>query len=243
MQFYLRVASLFLATFALSLSLLAADTQSTKTNPADNAKLDDHPSTSEVTIPGPLRSFERMAGISQKVPSDQVLRLLARNVYVQGYVGWQDAGSPTEYLILLGRYVNQARELAALAGPDQVIHISGCNDVTPLLRSLGYRLRGECGQSDATLVTAEEERAFLTVDSGFPLPGLEDSLRRNEAFSYPYPSSQVPMLFTEQDWSSALKPGRRRSYNKGIEFFLYHPAAARLYWSLSRMDPESRGVL
>src|SRR5207302_6939655 len=142
--------------------------------------------------------------------------LLARNVYVQGYIGWQDSSTPTEFLILLGRYVNQAKELAALAGSDQVIRISGCNDVGPLLRSLGYRLRGECGHSDATLVTAEEERAFLTVDSGFPLLALEDSLRRGQAFSYSYPSSRVPLLFTELDWSSAVKPRRRRSHS-GIE--------------------------
>ena len=125
--------------------------------------------STEVIIPGPLRSFERMAGVSQKVVPEQVLPLLTRNVYVQGYVGWQDNGTPTEFLILLGRYVNQAKELAALAGPSQVIHISGCAEAAPLLRILGYRLRGECGQSNASMITAEAERAFLTVDSGFPI--------------------------------------------------------------------------
>ncbi len=146
-----------------------------------------------------------MAGISQQVTPDQVLPLLARNIYVQGYVGWQDNGTPTEFLILLGRYENQAKELAALAGPGQVVHVSGCADAAPLLRTLGYRLRGECGQSNAALVTAEAERAFLTVDSGFPLPALEEALRRNQAFSYPYPSSSVPLMFKEQDWRSAVK--------------------------------------
>jgi len=37
-----------------------------------------------VMIPGPLRSFLRMAGISQKVSPDDVLPLLARNVYLHG---------------------------------------------------------------------------------------------------------------------------------------------------------------
>src|SRR5690349_10729950 len=43
-----------------------------------------------IGIPGPLRSLERMAGISQKVSPDEVLPFLARNIYVHGYVGWQD---------------------------------------------------------------------------------------------------------------------------------------------------------
>ena len=100
-----------------------------------------------------------MAGISQKVSLPDVLPLLARNVEIQGYHGSQEKpGSPTEFLILLERYVNQAKELQALAGPANVIHVSGCDDVQPLLTILGYRfhasLRAErlardrgCGKS------------------------------------------------------------------------------------------------
>src|SRR5512146_1197179 len=77
---------------------------------------------SQVIVPGPLRSLERMAGISQKVDMNEVLPLLARNIYVQGYVGWQDQGRPTEFLILLGRYVNQAQEIANMAGEGGVVH-------------------------------------------------------------------------------------------------------------------------
>lgn len=245
MQFSLRVASLLLATLSLALSPSAAYAQSAVPSPVSaetTTAPKDRPASSEITIPGPLRSFERMAGISQKVSPDQVMRLLARNTYVQGYVGWQYSSTTTEFLILLGRYVNQAKELAALAGPEQIIRISGCQDATPLLRSLGYHLRGECGKPNATLVAAEEERAFLTVDSGFPLPALEESLRHGAAFSYPYPSSRVPLLFTEQDWAAAIKRSRRRSY-EGIEVFLYHPPLARLYWAMSRIDPETRDAL
>jgi hypothetical protein len=249
MQFSLRLGAILLAVFLLpfyrtpvsaqtaSQNGISGDSQSTH---AGDSK--DLPAAPDVIIPGPLRSFERMAGISQKVAPGQILQLLARNVYVQGYVGWQDNGTPTEFLILLGRYVNQAKELAALAGPDQVIRISGCADAAPLLRILGYRLRSQCGQSDASLTTAEAERAFLTVDSGFPLPALEEALRHGEAFSYPYPSSRVPLLFREEDWRSAVKPNKRRSYDT-VELFLYHPALARLYWALSRIDPETRDSL
>lgn len=250
MLFSRRLVAVLLAASVLPIALTASprnfsppdnsDSASQK-QPARNLRDVGEP-TSEITIPGPLRSFERMAGISQKVTPDQVMPLLARNVYVQGYIGWKDNGEPTEFLILLGRYVNQAKELAALAGESGVVRISGCDQAGPLLRILGYRLRGECGQSNAVLVTDESERAFLTVDSGFPLPALEEALRKRQSFSYPYPSSQVPMLFQQSDWESAVKHSRHRNYS-GLELFLYHPAVARLYWAMARIDPETRTVL
>ena len=41
-----------------------------------------------VIIPGPLRSFLRMAGISQEIaPANDVLPLLARNAFLYGHVG------------------------------------------------------------------------------------------------------------------------------------------------------------
>src|SRR5207248_5374531 len=87
----------------------------------------------EVVIPGPLRSFLRMAGISQKASPEDVLPLLARNVYVQGYQGWEERGRPTEFLILLQKYLKQAKELAAFAGPENTIHVSTCEQAAPLL--------------------------------------------------------------------------------------------------------------
>ena len=75
-------------------------------------------SENSVTIPGPLRSFLRMAGLRQKVSPREVLPILARNVVLHGY----QIGRPTEYLILLRRYFRQAKEISALAGPDGNIH-------------------------------------------------------------------------------------------------------------------------
>src|SRR5215813_1897426 len=196
----------------------------------------------DVIINGPLRSFLRMAGISQKVSADEILPLLARNVYVQGYQGWQEKGRPTEFLILLGRYVNQAKELAGLAGPDGAIHVSSCDQFGPLLRILGYRLRSACGQNDASLITEDAERAFLTTDSGFPLPALEESLRHATEFVYHYPESRVPALFSESDWIGALKPSNRRSSGL-VEALIRNPLLSRLYWAFSRLDPETRTSL
>src|SRR5258708_38032261 len=77
-------------------------------------------SAQTVVIPGPLRSFLRMAAISQKVPADKVLPLLARNVITKYYAN----GRPTEYLSLVDRYLHQASELQVLAHPNDFIRIS-----------------------------------------------------------------------------------------------------------------------
>jgi hypothetical protein len=160
-------------------------------NPASATAL----SPSMATIPGPLRSFLRMSAISQKVTQDEVLPLLARNVSVQGY---QD-GKPTEFLVLLRRYLDQARELVVLAGSEGVIRVTDCNEGKPLLAILGYRMREPCGPKTA-VETSDPDRAFLTIDSGFPLAELEETLRTGKPFNYPYRSSQVTAIFTANDW-------------------------------------------
>src|ERR1700676_4179342 len=92
-----------------------------------------------VAVPGPIRSFLRMAAISQKVSPDEIAPLLARNIFLLCYEGPQNQARETEFLILLNRYVQQARELVVLAGPTGVIHVSNCEDAKPLLQVLGYR--------------------------------------------------------------------------------------------------------
>ncbi len=194
---------------------------------------------SEVGIPGPIRSFLRMAGISQKIPAHDVVPLLARNIYMQGYEG---GSRPTEFLILLNRYVQQSRELATLALPGGAIRVSNCEEAKPLLRILGYRVRDECGKSDTTLETADPERAFVTIDSGFPLPALEQTLQGGKAFEYPYPITRTPIFFTESEWMSAAKKDQRYSKDL-VDVLLHDPAAARLYWAFSRLDPQTRDAL
>ena len=240
-----RCLPAFLLAVLCAISYLPAVAQDTATPPSPPSTPDMQPSeaaspasSAEAVIPGPLRSFLRMAGISQKASVEEVLPLLARNVRVQGYEGSMNGGRPTEFLILLGRYVHQAQELTALAGPVGVIRVSNCDDAQPLLRILGYRLRQNCGQSNNSLVTADPERAFLTTDSGFPLLELEESLQQGNPFSYPFSASRVPVLFTESDWIKASKP-RRRDVNNVVEAILYDPMLARLYWALSRNDAET----
>src|SRR5258708_35291107 len=105
-----------------------------------------------------------MAGISQKVSPEEVMPLLARNVFVSGYERGWPKGRPSEFRILLTRYVQQARELTALAGPEGVNRASTCDEAKPLLKILGYRPRTDCGQGSTFLETADPQRAFLTID-------------------------------------------------------------------------------
>ncbi|MGH9451541.1 MAG: hypothetical protein ACRD11_13550 [Terriglobia bacterium] len=202
-----------------------------------------------VTIPGPVRSFLRMVAISQKVSPEQVLPLLARNVVMEGY-GWSGkTPQPSEYLILVKGYLKHARALLALGGPKGVIRVSNCDAAQPLLKVLGYKLRSPCGP-DTSLETANPKEAFLTVDSGFPLTNLEDSLRANTPFEYSVSTSEAPVLFGAQDWT-AMDTGKRR-VRKGkyrdlphdvIDSLVDDPTLARLYWALARMDPDTRQYL
>ena len=196
-------------------------------------------SPEEVTIPGPLRSFLRMAAISQKVSPEEVLPLLSRNVVVNGFQG--GGGKPTEFLILLNWYMDQARELLTFAGPEGVIHVSNCAEAKPLLPILGYRMKQSCGPN-AALETSNADRAFLTIDSGFPLSELEDTLRGGKPFVYPFTSTRVPVLFAGNDWVAAEKNGNTTK-KEVVDSILRDPGMARLYWAMSRMDVETRNAL
>ena len=239
------IASCMFSPSAGAQSPAAAPTaQAEATIPAQSSgRFDAASSASTLTIPGSLRSFLRMAGISQKVSLPDVLPLLARNVEIQGYHGSQEKpGSPTEFLILLERYVNQAKELQALAGTANVIHVSGCDDAQALLTILGYRFHEACGQN-VSLETEDAERAFLTIDSGFPLADLEGKLRKGEPFNYPYSGTQVPVLFTPRQWTAYDKNVSEAGKEDLLESLLHNRGLSRLYWGMSQLDQETRVTL
>jgi len=195
-------------------------------------------------IPGPLHSFLRMAAISQKVAPDEIMPLVARNVFLTGYQGAGSKAQATEFLLLLRRYVQQARELAALARPSGVIRVAGCADSRQLLQILGYRVRVECGKSTTYVETADPQRAFLTIDSGFPLPDLEKTLQGGPPFVYPYRNSEVPVYLTEQEWVEASDEGSKAKGRADlIDVILHDPELARLYYSWAPLDPETQESL
>jgi hypothetical protein len=193
------------------------------------------PGQERVAIPGPLTAFLRMAGVSQQASREEILPLVARNVSTAGYrTGWDNSRSQTEFLLLLKGYLKEARELQAMAGPDGVIRIAKCSDATQLLNVLGYGLRQPCG-AGVQLEIVDSKRAFLTVDSGFPLADLEEAIRRGTSFSHPFPATEIPLLFSPADWSS----------DKGdvIDFIIENPDWARLYWSMAQLAEVTRDQL
>lgn len=191
-----------------------------------------------VNIPGPLRSFGRMAAISNDISPDDVLPALARNVVTNGYQASHSNESleQTEYLKLVHRYLSQARELDKLAGADKVIRIETCDSANTgeLLRIVGYRMRGGCG-SEVVLETVNATRAFLTTDSGFPLAELEQALRTNHPFTYDFHPSPVTVLYGSDYWLTT----KEKENGDFIEAFLGDPSMCRLYLGLSKLDTQT----
>src|SRR5207245_7027003 len=139
---------------------------------------------------------------------------LARNVVVEGYSGKGRTRKPTEYLILLQGYLEQARELLELAGTERAIRLFNCSEAQPLLTTLGYRLAQPCGPN-ASVEAADPRRAFLTVDSGFPLADLEQTLRGGKPFVHLFPSSKVPVLLNARDWTKGDRKSTRLNSSHG----------------------------
>ena len=195
-------------------------------------------SADSILIPGPLRSFLRMAGISQDVPPEDVVTTLARNASLYGY----QRGKETEFLVLLDRYLHMARELQSLSDASGNVHITGCDDATRLIQVLGYKLETACGRKDTSLMTADAERAFLTIDSGFPLSSLEAALQKNEPFSYTMSPTRVPILYKQKDWV-AVSTWEKKSGGDLLDALLHDQNLDRLYGALARYDQETRAAL
>ena len=192
--------------------------------------------TKTISVPGPLRSFAHMAALSPDLNPEELLGALARNVVTNGYqaVNSNEALEQTEYLKLVFRYMAQARELEKLSGADKVIKIEQCESTqtAELLKVLGYRMRGGCG-AEVVLETLNASKAFLTIDSGFPVANLEQALRTNRPFVYDYKPSQLPVLYGPEYWlgTTKEKPG------EFIDTFLGDPSLCRFYLGMSKLDP------
>jgi hypothetical protein len=196
------------------------------------------PAAEKVTIPGPLSSFQRMAAVSQDTQPGELLDDLARSIVIHGYRAGsgQEGLQPTEFMKLLTRYLSQARELERLAGADLTIGVEACESTqtADLLRVLGYRMRGGCGK-EVVLETVNATRAFLTVDSGFPLSELEQALRTNRPFRYDYRPSEVPVLWSADYWVAP----KQKQEGGFIEAFIADPSLCRFYLAMSKPDLDT----
>src|SRR6202011_2687273 len=81
-----------------------------------------------IEVPGPLRSFARMAALAPDLRPEDLLTALARNVVTNGYqaASSNETLEQTEYLKLVVRYLSQARELERLGGDKKIIRIETC---------------------------------------------------------------------------------------------------------------------
>jgi hypothetical protein len=202
----------------------------------------EHAKYSMVTVPGPLASFARMAALSPELAPEDLLPALARNIVTNGYeASGNEALQQTEYLRLLIRYIAQARELQDMATKEGKIIIPTCDseETGALLKVLGYRMRGSCG-ADIVLETVNPTRAFLTVDSAFPLTQLEQDLRANHRFEFPYVATKVPVLYTSEYWLAALN---RQGQTDFLDAFVSDPSLCRLYLGLSHIDRATAEAL
>lgn len=191
-----------------------------------------------IEVPGPLRGFARMAAVSPDAPPEELLLALARNIVTNGYQAVSGAESldQTEYLKLVLRYLSQTRELDKFAGDSKTIQIDACESekTAELLKILGFRLRGACG-GDVALETVNASRAFLAMDSGFPLAKLEQSLRTNRPFSHDFKPTRIPVIFGSDYWLSV----KEKAAGDFIDAFLNDPSMCRLYLGLAKLDPET----
>ena len=88
------------------------------------------------------------------------------------------------------------------------------------------------------LITADAERAFVTVDSGFPITSLEEALQKGTPFAYPFPATPVPVLFNEKAWT-ALSPLRKKYGIDLLNILLHDQKVDRLYSALARIDGQT----
>ncbi len=185
-------------------------------------------------IPGVLDGFLRMAALSTDLQPEQLLPALAKNIVTRGYSVRLDSQRETEYLKLIQQYLSQARELRQFAGDNNTLDVPACEsaETAQILKTLGYRLRSECGP-EAVLETVNPSRAFLSIDSAFPLSELEDAYRRDAEFHLPYGVTRIPVLFGPEYWTAAATPGNEGDF---IDVFLSDPVLARLYSALTKMN-------
>jgi hypothetical protein len=193
--------------------------------------------TATMHLPGPAESFRRMAALSSQTPDGQLLAALTRNLFTLGfhYSQRQSRSAPTEYLLLLQRYVEMARELEKMGDAGGMLEIADCGSSEPLLKVLGYRLRKPGCGPQAVLETEDPNRAFVTIDSGFPLAELESSFRAGKAFKFRVRGIDVPVLFGVDAWFAKT--------SDPLDQLLDGRETARLYYAMTKLESRTADTL
>ena len=179
-----------------------------------------------IEIPGPLRSFSRMAALAPEMHAEDLLTALARNVVTNGYqaAGSNETLEQTEYLKLVVRYLSQARELDRLGGEKKVIRIETCEstETGDLLRIIGYRMRGGYGWTRRPR-SHQRHQTFLTIDSDSLSPNSGNRAPHRQIFLSRLPSRPASRCFE----SITGVPPRKKPLAEFIDFFLSDPSLCR----------------
>ena len=100
-------------------------------------------------------------------------------------------------------------------------------------------MRGSCG-ADIVLETVNPTRAFLTVDSAFPLTQLEQDLRANHRFEFALRCHEGTRPLQRRLLARRSQPPRP---NRLSRRFLSDPSLCRLYLGLSHLDRATAEAL
>ena len=89
------------------------------------------------------------------------------------------------------------------------------------------------------LETVNPSRAFLAIDSAFPLAELELAYRRGESFQAPFGPTTLPVLFDRAYWRGAA----RRDREDFLDMFIEDPGLARLYVAMYNLHQPTAQAL
>src|ERR1039457_1511820 len=194
-------------------------------------------------IPGPLRSFARMAALPPDGDLADVLPALARNVVTNGYQASRsnETLEQTEFLKLVHRYLSQARELEKLSGETHMIKIDNCDSpgAGELLRILGFRMRGETHMIKIDNCDSPGAGELLRI-LGFRMRGGCGSEVVLETVNAPRAFLTTDSGFPVNDLEQALRTNRPFIYD-------FHPTAVPVmfgpeYWSGPKDKDKDAGA-
>ena len=193
------------------------------------------------TIPGPLRSFARMAAYLPIPSPADVLPALARNVVTNGY-----QASHNNECARTDR-ISEARPPLPLAGArtgkagrrsGKVIKIDNCESPAAgeLLRILGFRMRGGCGSRSGA---RNRQRAARLPHHRFRLPASTTWNRRCAPIARS-PTTFTPTSVPVHVRTRVLDAARRiRKAPTSSRPSSPIPRICRLYLGFSKLDPET----
>ena len=199
------------------------------------------PAANYIEIPGPLRSFARMAALSPD--------LAPKNCCPP----WPATSSPTATRrprptkpwsrpnISSWWSAISLKPANSKSWPDQQDHphrdlrIDGNRRHAARDRiSHARRLRiGRGARNRQRLARISHHR--FRIPSG----RLEQALRTNRPFKLDYHPARVPILYTVEYWQPPAKDKSRQNQGEFIDYFLSDPSLCRLYLGLSKLDPET----